>query len=100
MEPVVFLQSFPCLYLYPFGPEIILYVYVTDLVLSWVRSTYVVKRVVPVLVVAKLELPCKIWSKYVCRVSSGHDFQRLILWCLDPSSNRVSVVQLVLIAHQ
>ena len=87
MEPVVVLHSFSCLYLYPFGPQIVLYVYVSELVLSWVRSTYVVKRVVPVLVVAELELPCKVRSKYVCRVSSGHDFQRLILWCLDPGSD-------------
>ena len=74
MEPVVVLHSFSCLYLYPFGPQVVRYVYVFDLVLSWVRSTYVVKRVVPVLVVAELEVPCKVWSKYICRVSTGNDF--------------------------
>ena len=74
MEPIVVLHSFSCLYLYPFGPQVVRYVYVFDLVLCWVRSTYVVKRVVPVLVVAKLEVSCKVRSKYISGVSTGHDF--------------------------
>ena len=74
MEPVVVLHSFSCLYLYPFGSQVVRYVYVFDLVLCWVRSTYVVKRVVPVLVVAELEVPCKERCKYISRVSTGNEF--------------------------
>ena len=74
MEPVVALHSLSCLYLYPFGPQIVRYVYVFDLVLRRVRSTHVVERVVPVLVVAELELSCKVRSKYICRVGTGHYF--------------------------
>ena len=83
MEPLVVLHSLSCLYLYPFGPQIVRYVYVFDLVLCWVGSTDVVKRVVPVLVVAELELSCKVRSKYICRVDTGHNFKRQIFWCHD-----------------